>query len=327
MGGIKEFLLKSAGFTAIVVIAGLMIEGYLDNTNFPELDELRKSIQNNTQIIYFGDSTMRWTGLNDTDTRPIGDMLRNILENGSLSVISNNAYHLGIYEEFSKYICESEKKPQLVIFPINLRSFSPEWDTRPQYQFKDEIKQIKSKDNVLENFWNRFSRVFGGQAEGEDEIKWKNQIVYYNTIPVGRVIDFNFKMTEKDPDLQDKIRKKFIYHYLYTINSTHRKLLSLGNTIKNYKNCGVNLLVYITPIDYQSGTEKLPDFKDIVSRNIEAIVQMYKNELEIKDLSFSLSREHFTYALNPNEHMDDFGRRYVAVELSDEIKTHSLIIS
>ncbi len=316
-----KLLAKCAVFVIILIASSLIIEGYLDNQNFPQFGDLEKSLQNNTEIIYFGDSTMRWTGQNDTDKRPIGDMLRNALENTTVSVISSNAYHLGVYESFSNYICNSKNKPKIVIFPINLRSFSPEWDTRPQYQFKKETQQIQTKNNVFINLWNRFLGVFGGKQEGEDEILWKNQIVYYNTTPVGRVIDFNFKMTEKDPDLQEKIKKKFIYQYLYSLNSSHPKLSQLKNTINNYKNCGVNILVYVTPIDYIAGSRYLADFSKIAEANIQKIISVGESQgLDIKNMAFDLESKNFTYILNPSEHLDEYGRSYISSELSKEIE-------
>lgn len=320
---IKEnFFLKAAAFFLVVFLLSVFIEAYLDDSNFPQFNELSESLGNNTEIIYFGDSTMRWTGLNDTDKRPIGDMLRDILGNVSVSVISNNAYHLGIYEEFSKYICSSEIRPKLVIFPINLRSFSPEWDTRPQYQFNDQIEQIKSNNNPFLNLWKRFSRVFGGEKEGDDEIAWKNQIVYFNTTPAGKVIDYNFQMTEKDPDIEEKIKKKFIYHYLYNLDFSHRKIASLNNTIKNYKNCGIKLLIYITPIDYQAGLKYIgPAFTGITKHNIEIVLATgNQNGQEIKNLAVDLGSEFFTYALNPSEHLDQSGRRHISEVLAKEIK-------
>lgn len=315
----KIFLTKSAGFFAIVFLISLAIESYLDNSNFPQFNELKSSLENKTKIIYFGDSTMRWAGINDTDKRPIGIMLQDI-RNSPVTVISSNAYHLGVYEQFSSYICNSQNKPEVVIFPINLRSFSPEWDTRPQYQFDDQIRQIRTSNNPISNLRERFFRVFGGKQEGQNEILWKNQIVYYNTTPVGKVIDFNFKMTERDTDIEQKIRKKFIYQYLYNLNSTHRKLASLNKTINNYKNCGVKPIIYITPIDYQNGAKYLgQSFTEIVDNNIQVILSVGKeNLMQINDLSFSLDSKYFTYYLNPSEHLDQYGRKFIAENISKE---------
>ena len=316
------FLAKVLVFLSVLVAISLIIEKELDKTSLPQLADLEKSLGNRTDIIFFGDSTMRYTGPNDTDQRTIGGMLSGFLGSRfSVSTISSNAYNFGVYEAFSNYICGSSLKPKVVIMPVNLRSFSQEWDTRPEYQFTSEVAQIQNRNNVFLNLWSRFYRVFGGAQKEATEASWAGQTVYYNTTPAGKVVDFNFKMEAGEAGIAEKIRKKFIYHYLYNLNSSHRKVVSLANTINNYNGCGVRPLIYITPVDYQNGEKYLPDFKEIVEHNIWVVTDSGKSQdVEIVNMAFDLEPENFAYELNPNEHLNQKGRIYIAGKLAGVIK-------
>ena len=71
-----------------------------------------------------------------------------------------DAYHIGIYLEYAQYIVAQENLPQVVIIPINLRSFSPEWDMRPEYQFEKEARFLRSKNSLFIQSFDKPLSIF-----------------------------------------------------------------------------------------------------------------------------------------------------------------------
>ena len=100
-----------------------------------------------TDIIYFGDSTIYTLGVGDKDKRTTSEMVEEITPCYSLGSITHAAYQMDIYLEFCRYITRQKQHPSFIIIPINMRSFSPEWDRRPQYQF--EMEKIILRGGLL----------------------------------------------------------------------------------------------------------------------------------------------------------------------------------
>ena len=106
------------------------------------MEDLRASFEEGVKIIYFGDSVIKSIAKKDTDGRHMGEMLQDQL-NQEVKIISHGGYHLGVYEAFLHYMCDRGKKPEIIIIPINLRSFGNDWDTRADYLFIREINISK----------------------------------------------------------------------------------------------------------------------------------------------------------------------------------------
>lgn len=136
--------------------------------SFPELEELKEAIDDEVDIILFGSSVNRYTAFQDTNKSSIGEMLDLEMVDVKVKDISHGAYHVEIFYSFLKRILKYEYQPKIVL-PINLRSFSPEWDLRPGYQFTRE-------KNILE-----FGLLYPFLSDYEDI-----DITDFNTFPIYR---------------------------------------------------------------------------------------------------------------------------------------------
>ena len=111
------FIKKIVIFLALIFLIAITIELIIsaeinEQEFFEELDKLNIVLKNESQIIYFGDSIIRSTDLSDRDPRSINQFLED--SSGlKIEVIDHGAYHLGIYEAFSTYICSQNSKPKV----------------------------------------------------------------------------------------------------------------------------------------------------------------------------------------------------------------------
>jgi hypothetical protein len=109
---------------------------------YPELTqliELFNSAKPTPEVLYLGDSVVERISKYDVDTRTLGTMVGDCLQ-GKLSVayIAHSAYHLRIFYGFIQVIKTLKRRPHVIILPINLRSFSPQWDLNPVWQLEPE---------------------------------------------------------------------------------------------------------------------------------------------------------------------------------------------
>jgi hypothetical protein len=307
-------------FVVVLICCLLATEFAFENFvgEFEELEQVKTSLDAGVEIIYFGDSVLKTSA---------GEGIEKMLsqESGkSVRVIAHEAYHLGVYAGMVNFISKQDKKPEVLVVPINLRSFSPEWDTRPQYQFTNEITKLNESDDLLIGLGVRTNNLFGNSDEKKllDDIGWKSQTVYFGTEVVGTVNDFEFPINGNEDNLGELVKKKFIYQYGYILDEGSAKVQSLKDLIVKNKEMGVKVIVYVTPIDFEKGNEFVgADLLEIVGDNVSLLKKVGEDVgVEIIDLSFDLEHEKFNYSFIPNEHLKEEGLQYVAKKIAEEIQ-------
>ena len=107
-------------------------------------------------IVYLGDSTLSFP-LGEVTT---GEILQEMLPAHDIGEISHPAYNLDVYLHYIRHIIRSSHRPHVVILPINMRSFSPEWDMRPGYQF-EQVKKTLILGPVFSHMLSRPLKTFG----------------------------------------------------------------------------------------------------------------------------------------------------------------------
>ena len=93
--------------------------------------------------------------------------------------------------------------------------------------------------------------------------------------------------------------------------------------VKLARDSGIELIFYITPIDYQTGEEYLgKSFYQRVTQNVDVIRSLLTREgVDVIDLSFDINTEWFTWGVDPNdhlypnEHLKEHGRKRIAEQL------------
>jgi len=271
-------------------------------------------------VIYFGDSVMRTVHPQDRDKRPIYLMLQKNLPDDLVASIDQMAYHPGIYEAYVRNIAQSRfKELKYVIVPINLRTFSPEWDKRPQYQFEKEKWLLSYEYTPLYSFLHFLFSIRAINLEPISDVSFLQTPIYLGEKQVGIVSDFeNYSYKEFS---EENFRKKAIYYYLYDLHSEHRKLQSLINIAHILHEKNIEVVFYITPIDIESGEKILPNqFKKQVITNASTIVNEIENEgFTVLNLVDALLADAFHWNVYINEHLNMKGRIFVAEKIAEDI--------
>jgi hypothetical protein len=226
-----------------------------------------------------------------------------------------------LYYPMCRYMKKNGYRPKVIIVPINMRSFSPEWDRNPNYQFEEE-KNCLAYDSFLFRLFYRAFQVF---KLNDRKISWEDYEktpVYDGKIPAGSVKDY-INIT-KDPD-NENMKKKLLFFYMSSLLDNHRKIVSLKKIAKLYKNTDTKVIFYITPIDYLTGVKYLGSrFKEQLEENVSVIKSaLLKEGYPVTDMSVSLDSDAFSWNYWPNEHLNEKGRSFLAAALKKQIASQN----
>ena len=298
-----RFIIKTFLFVLAGLIFGYFLFLKVTEIKNPYITTLKDSLKRNssTEILNLGSSVDLHSDSLDTDQSTISSRIQNKTSK-IVTPISRGANNNRLHEMFVELISKENNNTHLkyIIIPINLRSYSPEWNLRPQYRFKNLSIYFDWKKLFL-----------------NDENK--NSIYNYNVKFEGNY--YNLKNQKKS------LKNDFIYKYLYGFNDENLTLASLKNIVET--KLIIKKIFYITPIDVDTGNRLIKDFSFYLNKNIDTIKSVLKNEIYL-DLSHQLRSKHFsypTYGLNKaneeigfvNEHLNEKGREYLSDTISNYI--------
>lgn len=226
---------------------------------------------------------------------------------------------MDIYLAYARYIVAKENLPKTVIIPINLRSFSPEWDVRPEYQFEKELTFLQNNNSIFIRSFHKPLSIFRFYKPEISKQEYEALPVYHGSQLVGTVGEFEETISEY-PTSENMVRS-LIYFYLYDLEDDHRKLQSMANLSDIYRAKGIDVIFYITPIDYQIGNYYMGEsFTEQVAQNIAVITETLQGkDVLLLDYSFSLTSDFFNWDNYPNEHLNENGRNFIALNLSNKL--------
>ena len=284
----------------------------------PGISNLDKYLYLDYKILYFGDSVIKYSGPKDTDKSSISELLAKSSPTTSIADISSPAYHLKVFEAMLNYISNSSHKPEAIIIPVNLRSFSPSWDMAPGDQFENEIFYLNH--HFLSYFSKPLNILQAIKTKALSEETFMATPVYYGQEKIGIVKNFT---DIKNPDMseEDILKNKYIFYYMYDLSEDHRFIRSLKKIIEIADKTNIKLYVYITPIDFEGGTKYVgSDFAEQTKNNTKKICAILEiNNLPCLNLAFDLDSGYFDFDEFPNEHLNEQGRKYVADKLKESI--------
>ena len=313
--GVVKLLLRLLLLASIVSAVQLTIVPRLQRRK--DVRALEKCLAQDPDVLLFCDSTNAWIDAGDEDRRSIAALLDEKLPDAKVGVVERGAYHLQVYEAFVDLLIARGVKPRAVVIPINMRSFSPEWDQRPEYQFDQSQRDLRHADDAIHQAASPLLSVLQlGGVPPVSQDQFKNAPVYHGRRIVGRVRDFdNPRYATPSPE---RTRNKFIYHYMYALDGNHRKLAALARIVEKSRAADLNVLFYFTPLDHQTGEQHLPgEFRAQVEENVAAVFDQIGNRpAPIVNMSLDLPADDFSYHLYPNEHLRDTGRKHVAANIA-----------
>ena len=301
-------------FIFLLLVGQVLIARYVFKWN-AQVTMLDTDLRSHTDILYFGDSIIKSSPDSDISHASIAEFLASLLSDKTVADVSQGAADAKLFAAMTDYIARTaDGKPQAIIIPINLRSFSPQWYRRPVYQFERQ-KFILRQPILLRYFFQPLAAFHTLKVPAISQDEFLNSPVYLGTSTVGLVKDFEYLDTTSTTT--DIHRQKFIYAYMSSIGNTSEELLALEEALRIGKKAGIPIYVYITPINYKNGA--LFVGKDFIPRIEEDVRTICDHVTVLGDpclnLAFSLGTENFDSTGYPSEHLNEDGRRYVAQEV------------
>jgi len=326
----KPFLLKLAVLLTLLLLLQVGVALLYPFTVPAEIGQFEQSLEERVDILYLGDSTL-WHPLGSQTT---AQMLQEYFPASTVGELSHAAYNLDLYQHYVRRLVAYSKThdymPQLVIMPINMRSFSPEWDLRPSYQFTQE-KVVLDYGVTLARLFGRPINIFGGFEPSITTDDFLATAIYSTTGVVGTVADFeaalgNFELAEQEnaqfiyyaePPAEGEIENTLIYYYMQPLTPEHRKLQSMLAIVEQLQEQGIKLLFYITPVDVELGDVYLgPAFRERFSANVAVVQQLLaEHNVPLLDLAYALPAFYFS----DTEHLQQDGKRQIAEALAQQL--------
>lgn len=323
----RLFCLKLFVFIFLVLAVQLFLPVSRDIPNEIKLLDVYAKLK--AEIIYFGDSTINWASPSDISQESMSGLLQRLLPHVRVAKLTHASYQPDVYAAFAEYIARKGYNPRFVIIPVNLRSFSPEWDRQPLWQFEKEKLTLAMKDTWMMKFYRPLA-VFKFFDPAISRFDYDQTPVFIDGKFAGRVRDYD------NPDYreisEEKMKKKLIFRYMYTLTARHRKVLSLVHAAAVFKSAGIEPVFYITPVDIQAIERVLgPASVGRVANNVGVIrTALAGQNAQLLDLSTALPGGEFCWPADgdgpryPNEHLKLRGRMLVVKSLSERTSLDQL---
>ena len=228
----KNFCTRLLLFVSLLILVHVLVSVAFPVELPPEVLRLDEHLRDGVDVHYFGDSTLYYP-VGEVTT---GEILQEMLPDRTVGQISHSAYGLDVYLHYLRYVVHSGHLSQTVVIPINLRSFSPEWDMRPAYQFAKE-KQVLTLGPALSSLFLRPFGVMGLLDSSVSQEQFLEAVVWDGDVPVGTVRDFeevsgaealqgDAEGAYRSVKLEDdaKAQETLLYHYMFGLEPDHRKL-------------------------------------------------------------------------------------------------------
>lgn len=280
----------------------------------------------NPSILYFGDSVCERISRHDVNTCPLAELVKKKLEDyASLEYITHSAYHSIVYYYFLRIFQIFPAKPRLIIIPINIRSFSPQWDLNPAWQFNDEI-------NILRKFLKNpnidlhLPDITDKEISYDkfNEVKIRYPMTDFDTIGKFR------KLIDTHPGQTDekkyRLKQIFIYHYMHKLKASNRKLRFFKKIDDYLSEKYIKHIFYLTPINYQAGIRIVGDyFNKVIDQNINTVkkiihVNKKRRFAVFKDYSKLFQSDLFFHSDLSTEHLNEKGRILLAEKIVSDVK-------
>ncbi len=279
-------------------------------------------------ILYLGDSTVLRASHEDEDKRSTADMLTEHL-NGKAHVLelSHGAYQMEIFYHLLSIFKVTRHCPHIIILPINMRSFSPQWYQRPSWKFRAEIE-------LLVNYYSCHGLKMHYRKhkykDGYEQIPVEFPLSDIRTI--GKFEEL--RLSKNNSKAFQKIRKKelFIYFYLYPIYEGHPLLVKLRETIRLVRTLDSKIIFYITPINIAAALKHVgQEFDRYFSENLKTVKDAFfrekghiltNEEITSKalisessiclDYSRVLESDYFFHIESIDDHLNQKGRGFIS---------------
>lgn len=277
-------------------------------------------------VLYLGDSVVSRTSRHDHDQRGLAQIagMYLALHGRDVQVVGASAGHMGFFFYFLRALEEMGVRPRLVILPVNMRSFSPQWTLNPLYQCRIQIAWLKQYISA--------GRVCAPPADKEDmDVLYREFLATPVECPLSRLtLAGEFRAIKSTPaetkeDIRVRYQQIFAFHYTCPLDPGHHRLATLREIFALLERIGAAAFLYLTPINYEGGQEYVgKDFLEAFLRNVGVVTDLVAPYEEtgrvcLVDYSTSLPSSCFFHDEYACEHLNEAGRVSLAQNISAEV--------
>ncbi len=326
----RRFLLKMLVLLILLLVVQGMV-AYVYPASVPEtIVHFQRLLDEQVDTIYMGDSTL-W---HPAGSQTMASILQELLPNQRIGELSHAAYGMDVYASYITYLLRQKYRPKLIIIPINMRSFSPEWDRRPGYQFTTE-KRMLNMGIPLSKLLGRPLHLFGGYQTDITRDAFLRSEVNNGGTPVGQVADFEDSIGLAASVTQDT--EKFVYYqelsenpdyprlltyyFMNALQPEHRKVRAMVDIVRALRAAGVEVLFYFTPVNAELGDVYIGEsFRRQFTTNVNVVKAQLTaagmiEGTNLLDFSYDLA----AYFFSDTEHLRQPGKLYIAEQLATHI--------
>ena len=329
---------RSASFMRHLAQAGPMVAAELAGwvrPRYPKLVELLRAFDHAgppPQVLYLGDSVVERVAREDTDRHSLASMVIDRFGPQTAAVsVSHMGYHTGVYHGLLRVLQTTRHRPELVILPLNLRSFGPRWFLDPVWQFHHEIRALQ----------RYLAHPFRGIPRLRETIVTAADMEAFEAIDVefpetdfrciGQFHEVMRSTPQDEAEVDFRRRQIFILHYMHALRAEHPRLRSLEEALGLLSHLGCSVLCYVTPVNHDAGLQYVgPAFQDALRRNVLEIRRIVERQgrpdLRFEDFSEFLDPTEFFSTHDAAEHLNERGRSHLAAAIvgaaEDSVKDH-----
>ena len=329
--------MKIKTFTYLRKQANQYIKRVVRDFSPPPYDVLQKLLDSfNTDatppdVLLFGDSVYQRVANEDIDRRKLVEMVPDALApHYRVLPITRQSYHPRFYYQIIRAIEVMRNRPSVVILPVNIRSFSPQWDLRPSWQYSEEIEALESFVANPAGGAVRIKQRLKNETTLAEEEAYRSTPVAYALSPfrtIGEFLDIIDSQTLTEEDKAFRKKQIFIFHYMHPLDDSHRNFIALKEMLNLLQRLKIRALFYITPINMEAGIRIVgQEFKEQVQANIRLISDLIQPHtkngmIRYADWSFEMSAENFFHDSFATEHLNQAGRLALTQWIASEIST------
>jgi hypothetical protein len=264
--------------------------------------------------IHFGDSVLTHVADRDGDRRTLHQMVQEEAAGERMGTVQGDASTMELYHACAVYLARNDRRPHRLLIPVNLRSFSLEWDLRPEYQARVDRLRLRVGDLLALGFLTPLSlwKIYPIHPVSPEQYRQMDVVAGGRRIAsVGDLMEGS----RTAPGLSF-LESQFLLRYGYELRPDHRKLKAMEAIVETCRPSGIEPFFYVNPVDLSSAGAEV---REQIARNVETIRSaMARRNARLLDLSAALDSSCFDWksAGLPNEHLNEQGRHRVARALA-----------
>lgn len=304
-------------------------------THSTVINQIRKVINDSSEIVYLGESSNLVFHKNDADKRVISQFISDYFPSKKVGTISNAAYHAGIYYQLLQHI-PANSAVKTVIVTMNLRSFNYSWiysglETPLQksilllkpypplfnrlllaFQYYD-IKTFKEWEQLYIEKWKTEKLKLPYPFKYNSTAEWDLGMATQGILNADSTVNHELS----------GLACAYVKAYGFQINTlTNERIADFDRIVNLAKQRNWKLVFNLL----SENTDKVnslvgKDMLLVMKQNRDLLVKRYaKNNVHVVDNLNIVCDEDFIDITYPTEHYKERGRKQIAKNVADYLK-------